>query len=416
MVTTSSACPVAHDFEPLDPEFLTDPFPYFAAQRANTPVFYVPEIDLYFVTRFADVEQIFLDRDTFGASNASSPIWQPCPAAAKLLADNVPKKPTLNNADPPRHAPMRKAVLKALTPRRIAGMEPVLRRVAGELIDKFADEPQADLVAGLAFPLPGFAAFSLLGFPESDWNMLKAWCRKRLLITYGRLSDDEQVDVAKNVVAFWQYCDRHVSVRESDPADDFTSELLAYARERPEEVTRLDVVTIIYAVALAGHDTTTCAITSGLRYLLAERDQWQALVADHSLIPNAVEEILRYDPAILGHRRVALRDAEVGGVAIPQGAQLFLTFASAHRDEAQFEDPDTFDIRREGARNHVAFGKGVHLCIGAPLARLELKIVLEELADRVPDVRLVPGQDFAMVPNLVFRSMEKLLVEPGGHR
>jgi cytochrome P450 len=121
--------------------------------------------------------------------------------------------------------------------------------------------------------------------------------------------------------------------------------------------------------------------------------------------------MLRFDPAILGHRRIALADTEIGGVAIPKGAQLFLTFASAHRDAAQFEDPDRFDIWREGARSHLSFGKGIHLCIGAPLARLEMKVALEVLADLVPNLRLTPGQDFAMVPNLVFRSMEQLLVE-----
>jgi cytochrome P450 len=414
VVATSTTCPIASDLEPLDPAFLSVPFPYLAEQRARTPVFYVPEIDLYFVTRYADVEQIFLDPSTFGAANASSPVWPPCAQAAKILADNVPKRPTLNNADAPRHAPMRKAVLKAMTPRRIAAMEPILQSVARTLITELAAQPTADLVSGLAFPLPGYAAFSLLGFPESDWNLLKQWCRKRVEITYGRLPDSEQIEIAHNIASFWQYCDRHVSAREAERADDFTSDLLDYAAERPEEVTRLDVLTIIYAIALAGHDTTTCALTGGLRYLLAERAQWQALVADRNRIPNAVEEMLRFDPPILGHRRIALRDTEIAGVAIPAGAQLFLTFASAHRDESHFEDADTFDISRSGARTHFAFGKGVHLCIGAPLARLEMKVALEVLTEITPEMRLVDEQDFAMVPNLVFRSMEKLLVTTSG--
>lgn len=410
MSVTSSTCPVADDLEPLDPQFLSSPFAYFDRQREAGPVFYVPEIDLYFVTRYADVERIFLDPATFGAANASSPIWAPCAAAAHILAA-VPKKPTLNNADPPRHAPMRRAVLKAMTPRRIAAMEPVLRSVARRLISEMSSRPTADLVADLAFPLPGYAAFSLLGFPESDWDMVKQWCRKRVQITYGRLGDDEQVRIARTVVAFWNYCDAHVSLRENEPADDFTSDLLAYAADRPGEVSRLDIVTIVYAMALAGHDTTTAALTSGLRHLLAERDQWNALVADRSLIPNAVEEMLRFDPPILGHRRVALRDCEVDGVAIPKGAQLFLTFASAHRDELQFDAADEFDVGRENARSHLSFGKGVHLCVGAPLARLEMKVALELLAEATPDLRLVAGQEFTVVPNLVFRSLETLLVE-----
>ncbi|HVU71416.1 MAG TPA: cytochrome P450 [Mycobacteriales bacterium] len=413
MAPVAAGCPVAADLELLDPGFLSDPFPLMSAWREKTPVFYVPEVNLHFVTRYEDVEAIFLDRDTFGAANASSPVWPLAPAVGALLAEKVPRKPTLNNADPPRHGPMRTAVLKALTPRRIAAMEPVLREVAGRLIDELAAKPVTDLVADLAFPFPGYAGFSLLGFPEHDWDLLKQWCRKRVQITYGRLSDEEQMDVAQNVVAFWEYCDAHVGLREREPADDFTSDLLAYASEHPDLVNRLDVVTIVYSIALAGHDTTTCAFTSGLRYLLAERAQWEAIVADRSLAVNAVEEMLRFDPPILGHRRVVLRDTEVAGVPLPEGAHLFLCFASAHRDPQQFPEPDRFDIRRTEARSNLSFGKGVHFCIGAPLARLEMKIAVELLAERVPELRLVRDQDYEITPNIVFRSMKQLLAETG---
>jgi hypothetical protein len=308
---------------------------------------------------------------------------------------------------------MRKAVLKAMTPRRIAAMEPTLLAVARRLVEEIAERPRADLIAGLAFPLPGYAAFTLLGFPTEDWALVKQWCRKRVQLTYGQLPDDEQVEVAKTILEFWNYCDRHVAWREREPADDFTSDLLAYARERPEEVTRLDVLTIVYAMALAGHDSTTAGIASGLRHLLAARDDWAALVRDRSLIPNAVEEMMRFDPPILGQRRVVLRDVTIGGVAIPQGAQLFLTMASAHRDGRQFADPDRFDITRDNARSQLSFGKGVHLCIGAPLARLEMKIAVELLAELTPNIKLVDDQTFTIVPNFVFRSLEQLLVDTG---
>lgn len=412
MTDTVQRCPVDHDVDLMDPDFLSVPFEYLSRMRHETPVFYVPEVDLYFVTRYSDAERIFLTRGTYSARNASSPIWAPCPAAKEVMSA-IPLVPTLNNADPPRHGLMRKAVLKGLTPRRIAAMEPVLREITETMVDTLAAQPVADFMSGLAVPLPGYAGFSLLGFPEADWDLVKSWCRGRVQLTYGRLTEEEQVAVARTNVLFWEYCENHVSLREREPADDMTTELLAYADRQPdEEMTRLDVVRIVYALALAGHDSTTAAIGCGMRYLLGHRDQWAAVVADPSLIPTAVEEMLRYDPPIIGHRRVALEEVEIGGVTIPAGAQLMLTLGSAHRDEERFPDPDVFDVTREEGRAHLSFGKGVHLCLGAPLARLEMKVMLEVLTERLPDLRLVDDQDIRVVPNLVFRNLEQLLVEP----
>jgi cytochrome P450 len=412
-VTAAARCPVAHDQDMLEPGFLSDPFPWFRAQREATPIFYLPEVDLHVVTRYDDVDAIFGDRDTFGAANASSPIWPVCPEAASIMGATIKKKPTLNNADPPRHAPMRKAVRTVLGPRRIAAMEPTLTRVARDLILELAKEPTADLVSQLAFPLPGYAGFSLLGFPESDWDMVKAWCVKRVLMTYGKLTDEEQVEVANNNVAFWNYCEAHVSLREREPGNDITTDLIAYMKDNPDEIERNDLVIIVYANALAAHDSTTAAFESGMRHLLADREQWQALVDDPSLIPGAVEEMLRFDPPIMGHRRMVLRDTEVGGVQLKAGDQLLLAFVAAHRDPGHFEEPDRFDIRRADARTHFSFGKGVHLCLGAPLARLEMRVALQLLTEITPELRLVPEQEFTITPNLMFRSLERLLVETG---
>jgi cytochrome P450 len=411
-MTASASCPVAHDFDPLSEAFLTNPFPQLAELRSEGPVFYHPDYDLYFLTKYDDIEQVLLDRDTFAAANASSPVFAPCPAAAQVLS-SVKRVPTLTNADPPRHAPMRRAVQNNLTPKRLTALEPIMREQSRRLIEAFRSQPTADLVSQLAFPLPAYAGFTLLGFPEDDWEMLKAWCSKRILITYGRLPEDEQVEVANNVVAFWKYCEAHVARREVEPGNDFTTDLLAWRAGHADEVSFNDAVSIVYSIALAGHDSTTNLFTNGLRYLLANQEAWQAIVADPSLIPNAVEEMLRFDPPILGWRRITTTETMVGGVPLPKGAQLFMTFASAHRDADKFPEPDTFDITRDNARAHLSFGKGVHLCIGAPLARLEMRVTLENLIELTPKLRLVDKQDFAIIPNLVFRQMEELLVETG---
>jgi cytochrome P450 len=410
---TPQPCPVAHGIGWLDQGFLVDPYPTLARLREESPVFFDEELDHYIVTRYADVERCLLDRKTFVAKNASSPVWPPAEEAQRVLSEQGYKRvPTLNNADPPRHAPMRKAVFTCMTPRRLRSLEPVLRTRARQLIEVAVGQSPVDLVEALTFPLPGYAGLSLLGIPESDFELIKRWSGRRVLLTYGHLPPDEQVRVAQNVVAFWGYVEDLVAAKNAQRGDDFTSDLLRYHDANPDVVTIDDVVNIVYSMALAGHDSTTNAMGNTLRHLLAHRDQWDALVKDSSRIPNAVEELLRFDGPVLGHRRTAAVDTEIGGVPLPAGAKIVLLFGGAARDPEHFPDPDALDVSRKNAIEHVAFGKGAHACLGAPLARLELVIVLECLTELAPDMRLVADQPFPYLPIMMFRSVEQLLVEP----
>ena len=409
-----SGCPVAHDYDPLDPAVVLDPYPTFNRLRDEGPVFYMPDIDHYIVTRFDDIEQILLDRETWSASNASSPLNPVCPAAQAVLKEGYHRVPTLNNSDPPRHGPMRKSVLTVMSPRRLNALEPHLREYAENLVRGFADEPLIDLVDRLAFPFPGYAAFSLLGFPPEDTDMLREWSAKRVLLTYGRLGEAEQVEIAEIVVAFWKYCEDHVAARRAERGDDVTSDLLDLADKKPDQLNDFDIVNMIYSMALAGHETTTNTIGNGMRALLSNRDQWQALIGDPSLIPNAVEEILRYDGPVLNHRRMAKIDTEVGGVAIPAGGKVMMCFASAAHDPTHFEDPESFDVARENAEMHLAFGKGPHFCLGAALGRLEVRIVLDLLTTLTPAMEIVPDQEFVYSPNALFRGMNSMMVAPLG--
>lgn len=409
-----TGCPVAHGYDPLEPATVLDPYPVFNRLRDEGPVFYMPELDHYIVTRYDDVEQVLLDRDTWSASNASSPLIPICAAAQDILAAGFHRVPTLNNSDPPRHGPMRKSVLTVMTPRRLNALEPSLRAYAENLVLGFRDEPVIDLVDRLAFPFPGYAAFSLLGFPPEDTDMLKDWSAKRVLITYGRLSDAEQVEIAEIIVQFWQYCERHVANRRAQRGDDITSDLVDLADAKPDQLNDFDIVNMVYSMALAGHETTCNTIGSCMRALLTDRTQWQRLIDDPSLIPNAVEEILRYDGPVLNHRRIAKVDTVIGGVEIPAGAKVMMCFASADHDPAQFDDPDVFDVARENAELHLAFGKGPHFCLGAALGRLEVRIVLDLLIQHTPNIALVPDQTFEYSPNALFRGLKALMVAPQG--
>ncbi len=407
-------CPVAHGYDPLAPSTVLDPYSALNQLRTEGPVFHLPELDHYIVTRYDDVERVLLDRDTWSAANASSPLIPVAPAAQEVLNAGFKRVPTLNNADPPRHGPMRKSVLACMTPRRLNALEPTLRDYAERLVDGFRDEPVVDLVEVLAFPFPGYAAFSLLGFPDADTEQLKTWSLQRVLLTYGRLTEAEQVEVAGDVVAMWRYVEDFVAVRAGNLADDVTSDLLRLSVDKPDQLNQFDIVNIVYSMALAGHETTCNSIGNGMLALLRNRSQWDALVADPTLIPNAVEEILRFDGPVINHRRTARVDTEIGGVAIPAGAKVMLCFASAAHDPAHFADPDAFEVDRADAELHFAFGKGPHLCLGAPLGRLEIRIVLELLTTMTPDIELVADQTVGYSPNALFRSLRALSVAPRG--
>jgi len=410
-------CPVAHGYDLLDPAVVADPYPLLDHWRSTNPVFYVPDIEHYVITRYADVENVLLDRETWSAVNASSPLVPPCPAAQEVLSSGFARVPTLNNSDPPRHGPMRKSVLTVMTPRRLKALEPVLREYAAGLVEVMAKQPVVDLVESFSFPFPGFAAFSLLGFPGGDTDMLKEWSRNRVLLTYGRLSEEQQVATARDVLAMWKYVEAFVAVRWSEPMDDLTSDLVRLSHDKPEQLNQFDIVNIVYSMALAGHETTCNTIGNGILALLRRRGQWQQLVEDPSLIGNTVEEILRFDGPVLYHRRIAKVDTVVGGVPIPAGAKVMMAFASADHDPEQFgADADDFHIDRSDAELHLAFGKGPHLCLGAPLGRLETRLALELLTTMTPDIELVPDQSVDYSPNALFRGPKALLVAPSGVR
>jgi len=411
---TVATCPVARGYDPLDPSTVCDPYPAFNALREAGPVFFLPELDHYIVTRYDDILRILFDRDTWSASNASSPLLPVCPAAQAVLAAGYHRVPTLNNSDPPRHGPMRRSVLTVMTPRRLNALEPTLRIYAERLVRDLLPEAEVDLIERLAFPFPGYAAFTLLGFPAEDTDTLKEWSAKRVLLTYGRLSEQQQVESAEIIVAFWKYCEDHVAARRACRGDDLTSDLLDLADAKPDQLNDFDIVNMVYSMALAGHETTCNTIGNGMRALLTNREQWDALVDQPSLIPNAVEEILRYDGPVLNHRRVAKVDTEIDGVSIPAGAKVMMCFASAAHDPAQFERPDEFVVDRAGAELHLAFGRGPHYCLGAPLGRLEVRIVLELLTTLMPRLQLVADQVYEYSPNALFRGLRALWVAPQG--
>jgi cytochrome P450 len=289
-------------------------------------------------------------------------------------------------------------------------MEPKIRRTVDQLLDAIDPSAPFDLVSTLTFPLPATIIFSFVGIPERDWPRLKEWCGHRAALAWGRPTPEEQVHHAQNMAAYRSYLRELVASKVDARDDDFATALLEIHDEDPGTLTHEEIGSILYSLTFAGHETTNYLIGNVVRRLLEDPTRWDLVVADPGLIPGAVLETLRHDPSVPVWRRVTKRPVTLGGVDLPEGAKLFLWLAASGRDASVFPEPDKFDMQRTNATKTLAFGRGIHYCLGAALGKLEAQIALEMLMRRFPRLRLVEGQQLSFHPNISFRGPEALWV------
>lgn len=404
-------CPVSADFDPLGAEYQRDPHGVMREIRENTGVFFSSTLNRYVISRFEDIDYILMNPAEFSSANTVTPYCPLSAAAAAVLARAFPRVPTLSNADGERHARMRRHVATVLSARRQKSLRASVEARAGQLIRAMLGREAVDFYAELAYPLPATTAFELLGFPAADTARIKAWVSDRQLMTWGRPGPEKQLEIAQNVLAFSDYIEDVIRQRMASPRDDAISELVAVHQADPGNLTLVDIANIVFLLSAGAHETTTALLVHSIRRLLENPGQWDHLCRDPLLVPNAVEEALRYDASQFGWSRVASRDTRVGGVDIPAGAELFVVLGSANHDEAAFPQAARFDIFRERARRHLSFGKGMHFCLGAPLARMQAEVVLTLLARLAPRLSLHPGQAFPYEENLATRSPKQLLLD-----
>ncbi|AEI46894.1 cytochrome P450 [Runella slithyformis] len=407
-----SACPyhsqLSKEFKPFD---LTDPFPVYKKAREEEPVFYSEELGYYVVSRYADIQEIFRNWQVFTSENAQTPP-KPVPDAVRqiMVEGGIVGLSGLSGRIPPDHTRIRRIVTMAFTPKRLRKLEPDIRALAIEMIEKFQDKKHAELVKELVYDLPAFVIFMLLGVPKEEVTQVKAWAISRMMLTFSDTSEEEQLFHARQVVKYWDYCKEMVARRKQQLGDDFPSDLVRLQQEG-YEISDREIAAMCYNQLFAGHETTTSLMGNGIRELLKYRHNWEKLCADASLIPGAIEEILRFNPSVITWRRKATEEATIGGFTFPKGADILLLMGSGNRDEAVFENGETLDIERKNAKEHLSFGSGIHYCLGAPLAKLEFKIVLEELTQRIPNLQLTPDQTFEFAYNTSFRAPVALEVE-----
>ena len=407
-----SGCPRHRTWSPLDDAYLADPYPIAAALRAEHAVFYAPSLDSIVITDMADIEAVFADHETFASTNVQDPVFPLAPEAKEILsAADFDPVAVMSNRPEPDHGRIRRYTRQGFSNRRIKSLEPYIRHRSHELIDAMVEAgPPAEFVTSFAFPLPGETIFRFIGFPTSDDETLKSWCGDRKAFSWGHPTTTQQIEIAENMLAYWRYCRDFTAHKRRHRGDDLASELIDAHEANPDDLSYREVESIIYGLSFAGHEAVTALICNALLCLLSRRDTWDAIRAHHSLIPNAIEEVLRFNSSQISWRRITTRDTRIAGVDVPAGTTVFLNFASANRQEDIWDDPDDFDIRRPNANQHISFGKGVHYCLGARLAKFEAQIVTEVLAQRLPSLRLMEGQRLDYFPNITFRGPTELNV------
>lgn len=408
-------------FNPFDPETLQCPWPHYAAMRETQPVFHVESLDIYMVTRHDLVLDVVRDTETFssrfpGAAMITDP--ELVDRLAEVYEAGYPKVSTMLTADAPEHTRYRKLVSKAFTPKVINELEAVVREISTRLIDAMLMSGSVEFVRDFAVPLPVEVIAHALNVPPADMADFKRWSDDAIAGIGTKPSIDEMVEAARGVVQFQHYFADQLEQRRRDPRDDLLTNLLN-AQVNPKDDPDVDprpldmaeMLSILQQLLVAGNETTTKMLTEMMLLLGNAPAEWAKVRADPERAKAVVEETLRLATPTQGMWRIATRTTSLAGVTIPEGARVIVAFCSANRDEELFSDPDRFDPDRENVREHLAFGKGTHYCVGANLSRLEGRVALEELSRRIESFELAEGNDFKYLPSFILRGLERLELE-----
>ncbi|MET9990760.1 cytochrome P450 [Streptomyces mutabilis] len=396
-------------FDPWDPDFLADPYPAYAELRDRGRVHYYEPTDQWLVPHHADVSALLRDRrlgrtyvhrythEDFGRT-PPPPEHEPF----HTLNDHG-----MLDLEPPDHTRIRRLVSKAFTPRTVERLKPYVRSLADDLVGRLVESGGGDLLTDVAEPLPVAVIAEMLGIPESDRAPLRPWSADICGMYELNPSEETAARAVRASLEFSEYLRALIAARRKDPGDDLVTGLIA-AHDEDDRLTEQEMVSTCALLLNAGHEATVNATVNGWWALFRDPGSLAALRADHSLVPTAVEELMRYDTPLQLFERWVLDEIEIDGTTIPRGAEVAMLFGSANHDPAVFSAPDRLDLGRRD-NPHISFSAGIHYCIGAPLARIELAASMTALLERAPALR--PAAEPERKPNFVIRGLKGLTVE-----
>lgn len=409
-------CPI-HEVDTFDAGFLQDPYPFYARTREEAPVYRHPDSGIVFISTYNLIRYVVSKPRLY--SNKFAERMQPDRSSnmleeeKEIMARGWIVADTMLTADPPEHTRYRKLAMKAFTYRRVSQMTEYVEDLVHDLIDAMPEDG-CEFKASFANKLPMYVISDALGVPRSQFSKFESWSNAFVALLSGLADDETRIWAAKNILEFQQYFVEVIEQKRTHPTDDVISDLVhadLASEGDPRKMTYEELLSILQQLLVAGNETTAHTLTAGVKFLLEHPAQLARLKADASLAENTVEEVLRYLSPTNNMWRVATGDDEIAGVKIKSGDLILLRYGSGNRDEAQFSDADKFDIDRQNAKEHLAFGAGIHTCIGAQLARKEMITAFPIIFDRLENLALDSSKgDLVYIPSVLLRGVMNLNV------
>jgi cytochrome P450 len=397
---------------PMNPEVLACPHQFNERLRQEAPVYRCPHTGIVFVSDYDTITRIAKDHETFSnrfGLAMRSDDDQVDPRLLEIQKQGYPAVDTMLTQDPPVHRRYRGLVNQAFTARRVATLEPYIEKLCHELIDGFIDDGECEFVEAFAERVPLTIIADQLGVPLSDYELFKSWSDAFVAQLSRMATPDEEVAAARLILEYQHYFAEKLEERRKEPQDDIISDIVHAKFEDELPLDTPEMLSIIQQLLVAGNETTTHSLAEGVLMLIQHPEQHDKLKADASLVPNLVEEVLRLATPTANMWRVVTKDTEINGLPVTAGTMVQIRFSSANRDESLFEEPHAFDVTRANARSNIAFGHGVHMCVGANLARKELDVAFRVLLERLDNFELACAEsELHYPPNVLLRGIASL--------